>query len=155
MIKEMHGKPVKNSVRAGHVHVDDLIYFDGPLLSRYTDKQNNIWFYLWCDSESFSTNDRKAWKERWLFFLVSSDDFAAYMDKQKSLLNLLESSNGIYIMDTDYDDNKNSENMLTGIPQVVPVKSVISMVSLNEISEYAPLEDSFYDESLRMTQGNA
>lgn len=107
--------------------ISDLIYFDGPLLSYFQDKQNRKIIYYWCDANETCN--------RWLVMQVSPQNLSAYQNQKISLHSLILSPVNDIICVVDVDNNLNNKQILKITPDQLP-------------ESYTPEEDSFYDDSL-------
>lgn len=109
-----------------HSFICDIQYFEGPLLSLYRYRDNS-WLYLWCDIEDKIN--------RWLVFPITRESFVSYLERKKSLLEIIKDSLEYLILDIDH----------RGKTQRRTLKRISSP---NEIQEYLPTEESLFDESL-------
>lgn len=102
--------------------VDDLIYYDGPILSHYTDANGDDYLFYWVDyNEDYN---------RWLIWNLKKDDILSYLDKNKTLRDLIDNnSTFFFVLDKDY--NQESE-----ISYLVP--------RANLPNEYIPVEGSYF-----------
>lgn len=110
-----------------HDFICDLIYFEGPLLTLFRDK-NESWLYLWCDTDNEAT-------ERWLLFPVSRENLVNYLKNGAPLLNIIKNSYEYLILDLRSGEQK-SYRFLRRIDD------------LNVVNEYLPDEESVFNESL-------
>lgn len=74
-----------------------LIYFDGPILSKYNDINGRIFLCLWVDY-NYKMN-------RWLYFHTTNEDFILYENNLKDLHDLVKNSNELYLIDIDIKGN--------------------------------------------------
>lgn len=106
------------------IHVSDLIYVDGPLLSDYVNDRGEHYLFYWVDSD-IKYN-------RWLVFRIDVTTIQDYLNKQISFYNVINSANDGFVISVDIDNDliyHNSKLML-----------------LNDIpSDYLPEMDSYYD----------
>lgn len=106
------------------IHVSDLIYVDGPLLSDYVNDRGEHYLFYWVDSD-IKYN-------RWLVFRIDVTTIQDYLNKQISFYNVINSVNDGFVISVDIDNDliyHNSKLML-----------------LNDIpSDYLPEMDSYYD----------
>lgn len=109
-----------------HSFICDIQYFEGPLLSLYRYRDNN-WLYLWCDIENGIN--------RWLIFPITRENFVSYLERKKSLLQIIKDSFEYLILDTNH--RKKTQH-----------RTLKRISSPNEIQEYLPTEESLFDESL-------
>ncbi|SEA39019.1 DUF6575 domain-containing protein [Bizionia paragorgiae] len=105
------------------IKIKDLIYFDGPLLSHFETIYNENFLFYWVDTnQDFN---------RWLIFRTSEELLDKYLEKKKSLLELMTDENigNFYKVDIDNDLNYNN----------------LSIIEFKDIPEsYLPEKNSFY-----------
>jgi hypothetical protein len=119
-----------------HNHICDLISVEFPVLSLYTDGRRN-WIYLWCDRDKRGVN-------RWLIFPITREALVAYLDKQASMLTLVTGAKTLWILEnSDWVYSESSVDK-----QAKKARRHLYTVTLEQLSEYLPTEDSFFDESL-------
>ena len=107
--------------------IGDFLYYEGPLLSLFKDKQNldNYYFYKWSDN-----SDRC---NRWLVFNVSTETLRAFLYKEISLKGIILKNPFVFFVDIDND--------------LIPVR--FSIAANTDIpSNYMPASNSFYDEDI-------
>ncbi|MEL0644589.1 DUF6575 domain-containing protein [Olleya sp. Ti.3.14] len=106
------------------IKIRDLIYFDGPLLSHFETIYNENFLFYWVDTnQDFN---------RWLIFRTSEVLLDKYIEKKKSLLELMTDENigNFYKIDIDNDLNHNN----------------LSIIEFKDIPEsYLPEKNSFYN----------
>ena len=109
--------------------IDDLIYFEGSLLSNFKNDGGDNYLFYWCDSdESYN---------RWLVFRVIEKQLQNYFDKKTSLRELmLELSDG-FLYSVDIDDELQYRNIYMMVSQDLP-------------ESYLPSPDSYYDFELSL-----
>lgn len=103
----------------------DLIYFEGPLLSLFIDKNKPDTYYLykWADNDETSN--------RWIITPIDSSVLRSFFKKEVSLKEIILNNPICYCIDLDGD--------LT--------ERVIYVCSSTDLPEgYLPSEDSFYKE---------
>lgn len=103
----------------------DLVYYEGPLLSLFIDKDNLDIYYLykWVDNDEVSN--------RWIITQVNAVSLRTFFYKQTSLRDIILSNPVCYCI--DLDDNLTEKTI-----------SVCSSIDLPH--EYLPMEQSFYSE---------
>jgi hypothetical protein len=106
------------------IHVRDIEYFEGPLLSEYKDENGNSYIKKWC-----SWNDVS---ETWLLVLTTKNNINAYLSKNISLLKLIENGKQFIIETRNINGSSSSHNVMFEDIDV----------------DYLPKNDAFYDESL-------
>lgn len=77
----------------GLYKIDDLIYFDGPLLSFYTNDGGDNYLYYWVDVDDFCN--------RWVVFPVDLAELNDYLNEKITLHSLITSSLTGYVLDLD------------------------------------------------------
>jgi len=101
--------------------VEDLLYFDGPLLSFYMSESDDCFLFYWVDVDNEYN--------RWVVFPVRLIELNDFLNKKISLLKLYESALNGYIIDIDNSLNYNN----------------IQLAQLLELpSDYIPSKDSFF-----------
>lgn len=105
------------------IKIKDLIYFDGPLLSHFETIYNENFLFYWVDAnQDFN---------RWLIFRTSEKLLDNYIEKKKSLFELISDENIGNFYKIDIDNNLNHNNL--------------SIVEFKDIPEsYLPEKNSFY-----------
>lgn len=105
------------------IKVEDIIYYDGPLLSHYIDEHKNNYLYYWLDNnDDFN---------RWLIILVNHDHLYEYLNGQRNLRSIFIQDYNKTAITIDIDDNVVKQNCL-----------FIKMPDLPE--DLLPQENSFY-----------
>jgi hypothetical protein len=106
-------------------YVTDLLYFDGPLLSLYTNNKGQKLLFYWVDvDDDFN---------RWLVREINPSDVIKYLNKNISLYSLITSKvNSLYKVDIDNNIKFNN----------------IELIDIDKLPEnYLPLKDSYFMES--------
>lgn len=119
-LQGVEGKLPINGLRK----VTDLIYFDGPFLTHYVSKSGDNFLSYWvdCDDEN----------QRWLVFRVGINSLQNYVNRKKSLYELIKDVEDGFVYFVDIRED--------GSP------SVPLMIFLSDIpDEYFPMLDSYYD----------
>jgi len=103
----------------------DLVYYEGPLLSLFIDKDSPDIYYLykWVDNDETSN--------RWIVTQVTSLSLRTFFYKQISLKDLILNNPICYSIDLDNDLNE---------------KVVLICSSTDLPKEYLPAEKSFFSE---------
>ena len=100
------------------IKVHDIIYFDGPILTHFKDKNENNYLFLWIDNDETSN--------RWLISKNSELEIFKYL-KSKTNLKDLYQKDFLFIVDIDA-----TGNLLASY-----------MVQPSNIVDYLPQEDYF------------
>lgn len=120
-----------------HIHICDLIYLEGSVLSLFRDEKQN-WLYLWCDTDGELA-------ERWLVFPVTRSNLVAYLGKHKPLKDLVVAAARTLVLETqakeEFDANGGSKGFSTH-------RKLMQIASLDVIAEYLPTSKSYFDEEL-------
>ena len=101
--------------------IEDLIYYDGPLLSLVKDQHDQLYLYLWIDSDDACN--------RWLAFRVTEDLISQYKDGKLSLHDLVYRNDTLLIIDLD---------------EALMVRSTYSINTVDFPKDLGPSEDSFF-----------
>jgi hypothetical protein len=99
--------------------IEDLIYYEGPLLSLFKRKDEDIfYFYYWIDMDKTSN--------RWLIFEVSQDDITNFKEKNDTIIlkDLILKSNNLWI--DDISDGLDDLNDLNHDFRYVEKKEIIN-----------------------------
>lgn len=103
--------------------VADLIYFDGPFLSHYVSKSGDNYLSYWVDCDENN--------QRWLVFRVGVNSLQNYVNKKKSLYELIKGVDDGFVYAVDISEDGS---------QSVPL-----MIFLSDIpNEYLPTADSYF-----------
>lgn len=82
--------------------VSDLVYYDGPLLSHYSNDSDNYLFY-WVDTDDTYN--------RWLVFRVSIEQINGYLNNELILLDVIKNSLDDFVYSVDIDNDLNYHNI--------------------------------------------
>lgn len=106
-------------------HVRDLVYFDGPLLSVYTNAKNEPFLRYWCDCDEH--------QNRWMILRVSSEDIQKLTLRQLALDDVIPAAvKDDYVLFEDVGDEISS--------------ATVRLVLLDDIpDDYKPRERSFLE----------
>jgi hypothetical protein len=106
--------------------VEDLIYFDGPLLVHYTNQRQQDYLYHWVDNDEDSN--------RWLIYRVARQSLLNYIRGQEEFRTLLQTTSSDLILVVDV--NQEGQH------------SLIQLVSVEDLpNDYIPAEDIYYEMS--------
>ena len=103
----------------------DFLYYEGPLLSHFIDKNNpnDHYFYRWVDFDDAG--------HRWLIFKASDKDIKAFLNKNMSLWQMITQKSTVTLV--DFDDDLNKKQIL--------------VVAVSELpNTYLPSEKSYFQE---------
>ncbi|MBO2977505.1 hypothetical protein [Burkholderia pseudomallei] len=126
------------SLLDNHTYICDLLNVEGPVLSLLRDSQRN-WLYLWCDTDGQRV-------QRWLAFPVSRAGLVAYLTKQVPLLPLVQQASQRLVIDAAFQDVFAEDGSHKGRTHHRSIKNVSD--ALDQIAEYLPTDDSYFDEEL-------
>lgn len=104
--------------------VTDLIYFDGPFLSHYVSKSGDNYLSYWVDCDDNN--------QRWMVFRVGINSLQDYVNKEKTLFELIKGVDDgfVYLVDIS-DDGSQSEPLIIFLADIP--------------DEYLPSTDSKFD----------
>lgn len=102
----------------------NLIEQDGPLLSLYYNDKGDYYLFYWLDCNEEAN--------RWMFLRVDIKTLYEYLDKDKTLLQVIKNSPDSFVWITDIDNNGNQIST-----QALPLASIPS--------DYLPDEDSWFE----------
>ncbi len=105
-------------------HRTDLIEQDGPLLSLYYNDKGDYYLLYWldCDAES----------NRWMILRVDNQTLYEYLDKERTLLQVIQQPSDNFVWITDID---NAGNQI--FTKALPVSAIPSA--------YLPAADSWFE----------
>jgi hypothetical protein len=109
----------------GLFKVGDLVNYQGPLLSLFSNKKGELYLYDWSDSDNKYN--------RWLIFRISLEQLIQYLNKNLSHYQIIKTyyTDCIYSVDLDNDLNYNN----------------IVRLNVDEIpEEYLPDKDVLHDD---------
>ena len=92
--------------------VEDIFYYDGPLLSLFLSNKGENYIYYWVDTDQQLFN-------RWLIFKIDFKDFKLCYRQEKDLKTLILSPTD-FIYCVDIDDNLDYNNVGIVYPQNLP-----------------------------------
>ncbi|EEF27747.1 conserved hypothetical protein [Ricinus communis] len=138
VVRKINAPRESISLIESHSYICDLLYLEGPVLSLFRDAQRN-WLYLWCDTDGKQI-------QRWLLFPVTRPQLVAYLTKESALLPLVLQAPQRLMVDTTFQDVFTDEGVLKGRSHHRSIKDVTG--TADEIAEYLPTEESFFDEEL-------
>lgn len=106
--------------------VEDLIYFDGPLLSVCVKEDESLVLMLWTDNSDLDN--------RWCMIPVEKDILTSFLDKELTLKEVIEKNESVIFRDMYLENEKLSDrNVLEVLVKDIP-------------SEYMPCNDSYFYE---------
>ena len=85
---ELKGDNVKSDLL---IRVDDLIYFDGPLLSTYKKEDGSLFLILWVDNT--------ATDNRWCVIPVEDETLTSFLDKEITLRDVINKTENVIFKD--------------------------------------------------------
>lgn len=132
-MKVIQGKRVAAEKIDGHAYICDLVNVEFPLLSLYSDGRWN-WLYLWADTDSEK-------KHRWIIFTATRKALLEYLDQEVPLASLLESARLTYLL----DKKETYRHRPSGIVEKENSNRYLRRVSLQDITDYRPSDDSYFD----------
>lgn len=102
--------------------VDDLIYFDGPLLSFYTSEIGANYLFYWVDVDEECN--------RWIVFRTEMTQLNEFLNKKMSLFSLFERAINGYVIDVN--NNLEYQNII--------------LLQLSDLpKDYSPAKNSYYN----------
>ena len=119
------GTPVENG---SYLYIEDLFYYDGPLLSLFKNEADELHLVLWCD------NDETV--NRWMRFKLSEDNYKAYLKSEISLKDIILKQEHV----TFYEIFAKCEQHL------FEERNFIQVDVKNIPEDYLPTDQSFYKE---------
>lgn len=122
-MEKIKGHIIQNIPFQGLTKVADLMEYEGPILSHFTDEKGNNYLYYWVDYDE-NVN-------RWLIWKINDAQLYGYIKGTKSLNKLLLEDNKDFIYSVEIDKDLKQSNIM--------------MIELDDIQEsYIPEEDSCY-----------
>jgi hypothetical protein len=105
--------------------VNDLLFYEGPILSYFTNEYGWDFFMYWCDNDDNFN--------RWLLFRVDKQQLRDFFLRKETLFQLIKHNSQGFIYIIDIDENIEYTNK--------------KIVSINNIPKnYFPSVHSFYDD---------
>lgn len=101
-MQPLKGLKIESFPVKGLYKIDDLIYFDGPLLSFHTNDGGDNYLYYWVDVDDYCN--------RWIVFPVELAQLNDYLNEKSTLYSLITSSLTGYVL--DLDDNLEAQDVL-------------------------------------------
>lgn len=136
-MRKINKKSIPIKSVANHSFIEDLQFYEGPLVSLYRTERDN-WIYVWCDSEKKQANNR------WLVIKASRANLVSYLQKTKTLRTLIADASERFLLDHhiygEYDGLEYKVNST--------FRHLYKIDSLNEVVDYLPGETSYFKESL-------
>lgn len=120
---ELKGDNVKSDLL---IRVDDLIYFDGPLLSTYKKEDGSLFLILWVDNT--------ATDNRWCVIPVEDEALTSFLDKEITLRDVINKTENVIFKDLYSEGNELLERQV----KKVLVKDIPE--------EYMPTNESYFYE---------
>lgn len=120
---ELKGNNVKSDLLK---RVDDLIYFDGPLLSTYKKEDGSLFLILWVDNT--------ATDNRWCVIPVEDETLTSFLDKEITLRDVINKTEDVIFKDL-YSER---DELLERQVKKVLVKDIPE--------EYMPTNESYFYE---------
>lgn len=131
-MKKLTGARVPVADLDRHSYICDLLFFEGPLVSLYKSHHTN-WIHLWADCSNEGD-------DRWLAFPVDRSNLVKYLNKQVTMRALIAAAKQIIAIDS---------RAVTKLGQSRPtVHRSAKVVGVDQLVEYWPDPDSYFDESL-------
>jgi hypothetical protein len=126
----LSGESVSVRLVADHVHICDLISFEGPLLSLFSDGRVN-WLYFWCDTNGSGTN-------RWMLFEIEREDLVGYLGCTMTLRSIIEKqkSHGWLLLD---------DKQQTQADKVDRHREMRRTTDEKFVGDYLPAVDSWFE----------
>ncbi len=123
-MKKVVGKKLKRSLFV-HQWVEDLLYFEGPILSLLKASTSQDYFYYHVDQGPDSV--------RWLALAVSRDEISSYLEGEISLHELTSNRDKVVLVDLDSKG------------EVIRVQEL----DIGKLpNEYMPPQEAFFDPNL-------
>lgn len=123
-MKEIAGNITKKLDLKNFRHVSDLIYYEGPLLSYFQDKEGESYLFSWVDCDDDFN--------RWLIIHTSFMNVIGYIRKELSLRKIIldADENKLFLVDIDSEVNYHH----------------LKNVRVDDLpAEYIPATDKLYD----------
>ena len=102
-MKELSGTPVEKFPFPNLFKVGDLVNYQGPLLSLFSNEKGELYLYDWSDSDDKYN--------RWLVFRITLYQLIRYLNKNLSHYQLVRTYYSDCIFSVDIDDDLNYHNI--------------------------------------------
>lgn len=99
-MKTLLGTALETFPYADLEKVEDILYFDGPLISLFKGIDNRQFIYYWTDSDDHCN--------RWLVFEVTLENLTRYYSNHDNLYTLIKSAVGGFVVAVDIAGNPES-----------------------------------------------
>lgn len=106
-------------------HIEDLIWYDQAFLTLYRNDQNEPVLEAWVNVLGKNTDEQK---DLYISIKCTEQDLQGFLDGKISLLEMERRSSEMYMYTGDIDSPEDK-----------------TAVTFEELEEYHPSEDSFYD----------
>lgn len=120
---QLNGIPVEFEI-SSLTRVNDLIYYDGPLLTNYISNDGFHYLFYLVDSDKLYN--------RWMIFKTDEQHLFDYIDNKTTLYNIITNCLNNYVTFIDIDNNKKLHNQKNVEVQNIP-------------TVYLPDKDATYD----------
>ncbi len=118
---------IKKFPYTDHKRVDDIINYEGPILSLFVDESQDLYLYYWIDSDQNH--------HRWLISKVQTNLLINYFDRIITLKELLTDNQREYTLIADQNNEYQFENSFLIRSALLP-------------EQYLPAEDSYFSEQV-------
>lgn len=128
-MKDVEGFKI-NHIDFQPIKMGDFLYYEGPLLSHFIDKNNpnDHYFFRWVDFDDDC--------HRWLIFKSSEKDIVNFFNKTISLWQLITKNSTVLLV--DLDDELNKKQILVTITSKLPETYLPSVNSFYKEEQYHP-----------------
>lgn len=92
--------------------VNDLIYYDGPLLTNFVNKDGFHYLFYFVDSDKLYN--------RWMVFKTDEQHIFDYIDNKTTLYNIITNCLNNYVTFIDIDNKQQFHNQLNVEVQNIP-----------------------------------
>lgn len=125
-MKELSGTPLKEFPFKNLFKVGDLVNYQGPLLSLFSNEKGELYLFDWSDND--------AQYNRWLVFRVRLNQLLQYLNKNISHHQLISTCLSDCIYSVDMDNELNYNNVIRLNADEIP-------------EEYLPDKDVLHDDN--------
>lgn len=117
------GMPVENG---SYLYIQDLLYYDGPLLSLFKNGEDELHLVLWCDNNE-NVN-------RWMRVKLSNEHYDAYLKSEMSLKDIILKQEHVTFYEIFADFEKD----------IFEEKNFIQVKTQDIPEDYMPTDESYY-----------
>ena len=106
-MKELKGRKMYELPKDGLFKVGDLVNYEGPLMSLFSNNKGDLYIYDWSDCDDDS--------HRWLVYQVTLNQLRNYLNGHLTHYQLIMSNSVVFVVDLDSDAKPHNITLLATI----------------------------------------